>query len=340
MIYFRNIIECNNKILHYITKGDSAMDFMDTVKDSDVQGFYPEGWDFSKIDQCCSYQPEEIFDRQDFWHKEFEPVMCNNRTHFDVMMGHEIALEIKTAKDSGRKLAMILPVGPMGMYKWVVYFLKSWNVDCSHVYCFNMDEWSDDEGNTLPENNPAAFKNAMEMAFYTPLEELSVPASQRNFATKANLPQYPEKIRALRSEGAKLVTVFGIGRSFHIAFWEPHFAKDYESQEEWKAAPFRLGAKLHPLTLEQNSFLNFKSRFTQIPCRANTVGPGLFLQSDRIIGGCDGVFPRGMIWQGMSLWVTLRYGPDPWLPSTYMPTMPGRIFFVKELAGPMTAECT
>ena len=24
------------------------------------------------------------------------------------------------------KIAFILPVGPMGMYKWVVYFLKEW----------------------------------------------------------------------------------------------------------------------------------------------------------------------------------------------------------------------
>ena len=45
---------------------------------------------------------------------------------------------------------MILPVGPMGMYKWAVYFLKEWDVNCDHVYTFNMDELADSEGNTLP----------------------------------------------------------------------------------------------------------------------------------------------------------------------------------------------
>ncbi len=88
---------------------------------------------------------------------------------------------------------MILPVGPMGMYRWAVYFLKAWNVSCSHVYGFNMDEWSDGEGNTLEPTNPGAFQNAMQNAFYGPLGELTVPVAQRNFATKTNLPTYPEK---------------------------------------------------------------------------------------------------------------------------------------------------
>ena len=43
-------------------------------------------------------------------------------------------MQIKLAKDRNEKIAFILPVGPMGMYKWVVYFLKEWNVSCKHVY--------------------------------------------------------------------------------------------------------------------------------------------------------------------------------------------------------------
>ena len=72
----------------------------------------------------------------------------------------------------------------MGMYRWAVYFLKEWNVDCTHVYGFNMDEWSDSEGNTLDSADPAAFQNAMQQAFYGPLGNLTVPKEQRNFATK------------------------------------------------------------------------------------------------------------------------------------------------------------
>ena len=149
---------------------------------------------------------------------------------------------------------------------------------------------------------------------------------------------YPEKIAALKAEGVKLLLVFGIGRACHIAFWEPHFAEEYASVEEWKKAPYRIAAKLHPLTIEQNAITSFKSRTTLVPCRANTIGPALFLQADYIIGGCDGALGRGMQWQGMSFWMTLRHGPTRWIPSSYIPTMPGKLFYLKELAGPLVAE--
>ena len=48
---------------------------------------------------------------------------------------------------------------------------------------------------------------------------------------------------------------------------------------------------------------------------------------------------RGMQWQGMSLWMTLRHEPTRWIPSSYMPTLPGKLFFLKDLAGPLEAEC-
>lgn len=315
------------------------MDFLDTVKGSLLEGFFPEGWDFEKIDACCSKKPEEAFVRESWWNEKFQPVKCTSLADFDMMMGHEIANQIRIAKDEGRKLAMIVPVGPMGMYRWTVYFLKEWNVDCKHVYGFNMDEWSDGEGNTLSPENTGSFQHAMEEAFYGPLGELTVPKEQRNFATRENLPTYPEKIEKLKKEGAKLVTVFGIGRMCHIAFWEPHFAAEFASDEEWKKQCYRLGAKLHPLTIEQNAITSFKSRTSLVPCRANTIGPGLFLQSDYIIGGCDGVFNRGMQWQGMSFWMTLKYGPSRWVTSSYMPTLAGKLFFMEDLLGPLVAEC-
>ena len=311
------------------------MDFLSTVKDSMCENFFPKGWNLKKIDECC----DKGVAREDFWHKDFTPVECENIFEFDTLMGHEIALAIKNARDNGEKLAMILPVGPMGMYKWAVYFLKAWNVKCDHVYTFNMDEWSDAEGNTLPNTDPASFEYSMKQAFFDKLGENTIPPSQRNFASKENLPTYPEKIAKLKAEGAKLVLVFGIGRACHIAFWEPHFAEEFASVDEWKQQCYRIGAKLHPMTIEQNAITSFKSRTTLVPCRANTVGPGLFLQADTIIGGCDGALGRGMGWQGMSFLMTLHYGPDMNITSSFIPTMPGKLFYLKELAGPLTAEC-
>ena len=310
------------------------MDFNSTVKGSLLEGFYPVGWDMEKIDKCCDMGVA----RESFWNKDFNPVECESLSDFDTLMGHEIAMQIKLTREEGRKCAMILPVGPMGMYKWAVYFLNEWNICCDHVYTFNLDEWADAEGNTLDSSNPASFEYSMKQAFFGKLNN-TIPEAQRNFATKSNLPTYPEKIASLKAAGAKLVLVYGIGRMCHIAFWEPQFATEYDTLESWKEAPYRIGAKLHPLTIEQNAITSFKSRTTLVPCTANTIGPGLFLKADYAIGGADGALGRGMGWQGMSFLTTLHYGPDKHITSTFIPTLPGRLFYLKELAGPLVAEC-
>ena len=316
-----------------------ALNLVSTLKGSMLEGFFPAGWDLAKFDKICSNPPSQIGKRRPWWNPKFRPVRCDSLGDFETYMGHEIAMQIRETREEGRELAIILPVGPMGMYRWTLYFLKEWGVRCDHVHGFNMDEWSDADGKTLPAGNPAAFQNAMEQAFYGPLGRRTVPKKQRHFATKSALPKYPDKIARLRENGAKLITVFGIGRVFHIAFWEPHFAAEYETVDAWRAQTHRVGAKLHPLTIEQNAITSFKSRTTLVPAFANTIGPGLFLESDYVIGGCDGSLGRGMMWQGMSLWVTLRHEPNPWIPSSFMPTLPGRLFFLKELAGPLEAEC-
>jgi glucosamine-6-phosphate deaminase len=312
---------------------------LNTIKDSLFEGFYPAAWDLAKIDKCCSMKPEQVFERERWWHKDFAPVSADTLEDFNTMMGHEIAWQIKLAKDEGRQLILIWSVGPMGMYRWAVEFLKRWNVDCKHVHGFNMDEWSDEDGNTLPASNPGAFRNAMETAFYGPLGKLTVPVAQRHFATRDELPLYEKKIGELRAKNAKFVLIWGIGWVFHVAFWEPHFAADYKNIKEWSKATHRVGAKLHPMTIIQNSITSFKSRITLVPARANTIGPGIFLQADYTIGGVDGFLPvRNMIYQGMTLWVTLKYGPDMWIPSSVMPQLPGKLFFIKPLAGPLEAD--
>ena len=315
------------------------MDLISTYRGSMMEGFFPAGWDLQKIDRLGALVGADFEKRESWWHPQFEPFPCNSFEDFDTYMGHEIAREIQLAGQASRPLILILPVGPMGMYRWTVYFLKEWGVSCEHVHGFNMDEWSDAEGNTLPSDNPGAFQYAMEQALYGPLGKLTIPPKQRHFALKTELPTYAEQMSAIKKQGGKLVTVFGIGRVCHIAFWEPHFAGEFKSAEEWKKQTHRIGARLHPLTIEQNALTSFKSRTTLVPAYANTIGPALFLSADRIIGGADGAFNRGMQWQGLSLRMTLHHEPTPWIPSSFMPTLAGRLFYIKQLAEPLVAEC-
>jgi glucosamine-6-phosphate deaminase len=315
------------------------IDLVHTLKGTLLEGFFPAGWNLTRMDEIAARAPERIAERETFWHPDFAPHECATVGDLEVEMGLEIAFQVIRAREEGRKIAFILPVGPMGMYRWVVRFLERWNVSCDHVYGFNMDEWSDGEGNTLAASHPGSFQRAMEEAFYKPLGARSVPESQRFFATRAALPAFAERLHALRDQGARRVVVYGIGRALHIAFWEPHFAAEFAGDAEWKRATHRLGAKLHPLTIEQNALTSFKSRTALVPACANTIGPGLFLDVDWAIGGADGVFGRGMQWQGWSLWNALHHGPDRWVPASFMPTLAGRLFYARELAGPLEPAC-
>lgn len=315
------------------------MDLLTTLPGSAMEGFFPAGWNLGVIDKLGDLRGEGLTKPKPWWNPGFQLVPCGTLADFDTMLGHAIALEILQAKEQGRQLAMILPVGPMGMYRWAVWFLQQWGVDCLHVHGFNMDEWSDAQGNTLPGDHPGAFQHAMEQAFYGPLGAATVPLSQRHFATREKLPTYGQRIGELKAKGARLVTVFGIGRVCHIAFWEPQFAAEYPSAREWAADTHRLGAKLHPLTIEQNALTSFKSWTTRVPAFANTIGPGLFLQSDGILGGADGTLGRGMQWQGLSLRMTLAHEPTPWIPSSNMTTLPGKLFVLSELLDGLDPEC-
>jgi glucosamine-6-phosphate deaminase len=316
-----------------------TINLITTIKGSLLDGFYPAGWDLKRIDKCCGMGLAKIKTPAKHWDRKFRAVPVNSVADMDTRMGDAIANQIEQTAKRGKPLALILPVGPMGMYKQVVRRIKRSRTPCDHVTTFNMDEWSDRKGNTFPGDQPGGFEHAMTEALFDPLGQYTVPRGQRNFATKKNLPTYPRKIADIKQAGGRLVTVYGIGRACHIAFWEPQIAGECQSVDEWKRQTHRIGQALHPLTVEQNALHSFNSRFTLIPCYANTIGPGLFLQSDFCIGGADGAYPdRGAMWQGMSVCVTLQYGPSPWIPSSYMPTMPGRLFFMKQLGGPLLPD--
>jgi glucosamine-6-phosphate deaminase len=317
------------------------MDFISTLEGSYAGPFYPKGWDYKKIQKITGLDVKEFDKPQSFWNKNFQPLICDDASggveSMNAMMGYEIFDRIRKAAVEKRELAIILPVGPMGMYRWLIYFCQKHNQSLKHVHGFNMDEWSDAQGNSTPPDAPGSFQGAMEQALYGPLGKLTVPRTQRNFATKRNLPQYPDKIEKLRKKGAELVVVYGIGRACHIAFWEPHFAEEFKTDADWRKETHRIAARLHPLTIEQNSLHSFASRMTLIPLYANTIGPGLYANADYCIGGADGA-KGNFNWQGQSLWMTLRYGPSRWVPSSWMPTMPGKLFVIKNVAGPLVAE--
>src|SRR5262245_51370284 len=124
------------------------LNMLTTIKGSLLESFYPPGWDLKRIDACCDLGLKGVTKPADFWNPGFKAVPVKNVAKMDLKMGNAIADEIEQTRADGRKLAIILPVGPMGMYKQVLKRLKKSKTSCDHVHTFNMDEWSDKSGNT------------------------------------------------------------------------------------------------------------------------------------------------------------------------------------------------
>src|SRR5712691_746603 len=98
-------------------QGTYTMNLITTLAGSLMEGFLPAGWDLEKIDRLAAVPPTGLASPQTWWHAQFEPFPCASYEDFDTYLGHEIAREIVLAREASRPLALILPVGPMGMYR-------------------------------------------------------------------------------------------------------------------------------------------------------------------------------------------------------------------------------
>src|SRR5262245_18413098 len=103
----------------------AGLDMLSTISGSLLENFYPKGWDLARIDACCAMGLKKVTKRAGHWHRQFQPVVVKDVNEMDRKMGISIADQIEQTRKAGRKLAIILPVGPMGMYKTVVKRLKS-----------------------------------------------------------------------------------------------------------------------------------------------------------------------------------------------------------------------
>src|SRR5687768_7542296 len=119
------------------------LSMLNTIRGSQLEGFYPRGWDLRAIDACCAMSMKQLTTPAKHWHREFKAKPVGTIAE---PMGNAIADEIERTRRRERKLAIILPVGPVSMYETVVRRLRKSSVNCDHVTTFNMDEWADRKG--------------------------------------------------------------------------------------------------------------------------------------------------------------------------------------------------
>jgi glucosamine-6-phosphate deaminase len=99
----------------------------------------------------------------------------------------EIMIETITSQ-KGKKTTMILPVGPTAQYSLFAKKVKEKHIDCRNLFTFNMDEFLDRTGRTIPEDHTLSFKAEMMKKLFNLIpSELKMPLEQMFFPRHDNM---------------------------------------------------------------------------------------------------------------------------------------------------------
>lgn len=228
---------------------------------------------------------------------------------------------IQRAREEGRRLVLVLPVGPVPQYTLAARRINELRLGCGHVHTFNMDEYADEDGHTAPLDWPGSFQRSMWEQFFGRIDrELRPPEAQIHFPTREALPDYSARLEAL---GGADVCYGGIGWSGHIAFWEPHLAEAFGGDTAaFRAAGARL-VELHPMTVMQNALHSFGGDWSWVPPKANTIGPRDILGAKDRSFWLDGDLGGGVSWQRFIARLVAHGPVDARVPGSLLQTAPG-----------------
>jgi glucosamine-6-phosphate deaminase len=198
----------------------------------------------------------------------------------------EIADEIKTRNAAGAPTRLILPVGPIGQFPALAEICNRERISWKSVWTFNMDEYCDWEGRSIPLEHPLSFEGYMRREFFAQLDpELRIPDDQVFFPRIERIDEVSETIDKL---GGIDTCYGGIGIHGHVAFNEPPISRFYQvSLEEFRNSRTRV-LPLAPETMVMNSIRRVGGNFYTFPPMAITVGMKDILESRRIRLFCDG----------------------------------------------------
>lgn len=260
---------------------------------------------------------------------EFKISVIAGRDAFYRAFALDLVQRLLAARDEGRKLVCIFPVGPVPQYAVAADIINSLGLDCSHLISFNMDEYADAYGQTAPADWPGSFQYTMRTQFFGRLRpELRPPESQLNFPTTDKIRDYSRRIEDL---GGADVCYGGIGWCGHIAFWDPHLAEQYPDFDDWRSQGAQL-VSLHPITIMQNALHSFRGDWSRVPPMANTIGPRDILGAKHRSFWLDGAFSGSDSWQAF-IGRLVAYGPvTPVVPGSILQTVPTDYTFLDEVA--------
>lgn len=200
--------------------------------------------------------------------------------------------EIMKNNKTGKNTVFIVPVGPVFQYRRFARLANMWQLDCSNVYIFNMDEYLTDDKLWIPEDNPLSFRGFMKRELYDKLEGAAyIPEDHRFFPEPGNEDFIWDKIQEL---GGVDMALGGIGIKGHIAFNEALDPEVEMSNEEFRSLPTRILA-LTKETRTINSVTGLGGYIDAVPHYCITIGMKEILSARKIRFYMNREWQRGIV---------------------------------------------
>lgn len=272
--------------------------------------------DTEVLDRVRSIKRNEITEHSN---PDFNIRVIDDSAEFYAAFATDIVRRVKEARDEGRQLVGIFPVGPMPQYAIAARMINELRLPMDHFHCFNMDEYADENGNTAPAEWPGSFQKAMMENFFNLIDpELRPPREQIHFPTTDIVDDYTAMMEDL---GGVDVCYGGIGWCGHIAFWESHLGHEFEGDlEAYKDAGTRI-VELHPMTIMQNALHSFSGDWSSVPPKAATIGPKEILMANERSFWLDGHILGDIAWQRFIARLVAHGPVDPLIPGSILQTV-------------------
>ena len=102
--------------------------------------------------------------------KKFRIEVIEDKAQFYARFAIDIVERIQKSAQAGKRLTLILPVGPVPQYAIAAEMINRLNLSCKHLVTFNMDEYADDRGKTAPADWIGSFATSMRQSFFEKLD--------------------------------------------------------------------------------------------------------------------------------------------------------------------------
>ncbi len=265
----------------------------------------------------------------------FKIRVIEDETAFAISHVMHIAAGIKRALDEGRKRYVIILPAPDPHYAFVAKAINDLGIPCHHVHTFNMDEYADEDGNTVPRDWKGGFQYWMYRDLFDRIRpELRMPESQIHFPSTKNVGDYSKMIEDL---GGADVCYGGIGWSGHIAFFEPHLGEPFVNDIDGYLQQGARIVDLHPITICQNSLYadaGSAGDWSWVPPKAATIGPR-DLKNSKLVSFWNSLRAGDSVWQRFITRLAAHGPVTPLVPASILQILNSELI----LSGAVAADC-